>query len=77
MHHQSSKFNRIIIAIIPVVVLSLQTANAETPITGDISEMTLESGGNPYVVEQDILIPEGKKAVIRGGACFCSNLSPV
>ena len=34
---------------------------AETHITGDITGMTFESGGNPYIVEQDILVPAGNK----------------
>lgn len=42
----------------------------ETHITGDITEMTFESGGNPYIVEQDILIPEGNKVVIGEGCVF-------
>ena len=43
---------------------------AETHITGDITGMTFESGGNPYIVEQDILIPEGNKAIIKEGCVF-------
>jgi len=43
---------------------------AETHITGDITGMTFESGGNPYIVEQDILIPAGSKAVIKEGCVF-------
>ena len=46
------------------------TLFAETHITGDITEMTFESGGNPYIVEQDILIPEGNKVVIGEGCVF-------
>jgi len=43
---------------------------AETHITGDITGMTFESGGNPYIVEQDILIPAGNRAVIKEGCVF-------
>ena len=43
---------------------------AETHITGDITGMTFESGGNPYIVEQDILVPAGNKAVIKEGCVF-------
>jgi hypothetical protein len=43
---------------------------AETHITGDITGMTFESGGNPYIVEQDILIPTGNKAIIKEGCVF-------
>jgi hypothetical protein len=50
-----------------VLVFSLYS---ETHITGDITGMTFESGGNPYIVEQDILIPAGSKAVIKEGCIF-------
>ncbi len=43
---------------------------AETHITGDITGMTFEAGGNPYIVEQDILIPAGNRAVIKEGCIF-------
>ncbi|MBN1759088.1 MAG: hypothetical protein JW863_12260 [Chitinispirillaceae bacterium] len=43
---------------------------AETHITGDITGMTFESGGNPFIVEQDVLIPSGNKAVIKEGCVF-------
>jgi len=43
---------------------------AETHITGDITGMTFESGGNPYIVEQDILVPTGNKAIIKEGCIF-------
>lgn len=43
---------------------------AETHITGDITGMTFESGGNPFIVEQDILIPAESKAVIKEGCVF-------
>jgi hypothetical protein len=43
---------------------------AATHITGDITGMTFEASGNPYIVEQDILIPSGNKAVIKEGCVF-------
>lgn len=43
---------------------------AETHITGDISGMPFEISGNPYIVEQDILIPDGKRVVIKEGCVF-------
>ncbi len=59
--------------LIRSVILTLLAAVflfAETHITGDITGMTFESGGNPYIVEQDILIPSGNKAVIKEGCVF-------
>lgn len=55
---------------IPVVLLVAISLYAETHITGDITGMTFESGGNPFIVEQDILIPSGNKAVIKEGCVF-------
>ena len=52
------------------VLLASAALSAETHITGDITGMTFESGGNPYIVEQDILIPSGNKAVIKEGCVF-------
>lgn len=45
-------------------------SDAETHITGDLTGMTFQSGGNPYIVEQDILIPAGSKAIIKEGCIF-------
>jgi hypothetical protein len=53
-----------------LVILSICPLFAETHITGDITGMTFESGGNPYIVEQDILIPAGNRAVIKEGCVF-------
>ncbi|NLD99910.1 MAG: hypothetical protein GX640_08545 [Fibrobacter sp.] len=50
-------------------ILSTLSA-AETHITGDITGMPLEPSGNPYIVEQDIHIPNGKKAIIKEGCVF-------
>ena len=54
-----------VLLLLPVTLLF-----AETHITGDITGMTFESGGNPFIVEQDILIPAGNKAVIKEGCVF-------
>jgi len=61
--------SRLFVSSLIVIVLSL-CVQAETHITGDITGMTFESGGNPYIVEQDILIPAGNKAVIKNGCVF-------
>jgi hypothetical protein len=43
---------------------------AETHITGDISGMQFDASGNPFIVEQDIVIPDGKKVAIKDGCVF-------
>jgi hypothetical protein len=53
-----------------LLLLPAVAALAETHITGDITGMTFESGGNPYIVEQDVLIPAGSKAIIKEGCVF-------
>ncbi len=53
-----------------VISLLSGTLSAETHITGDITNMTFEPGGNPYIVEQDILVPEQGKVTIKGGCVF-------
>lgn len=52
------------------LLLMLAVVFSETHITGDITGMTFESGGNPFIIEQDILIPSGSKAVIKQGCVF-------
>jgi hypothetical protein len=56
--------------IVSFIFILVMTVFSETHITGDITGMTFESGGNPYVVEQDILIPAGSKAIIKNGCIF-------
>lgn len=42
----------------------------ETHISGDISEMQFDPSGNPYIVEQDILVPTNSKVSIKNGCVF-------
>lgn len=53
-----------------LILLVFSVSYSETHITGDITSMILESDGNPYIVEQDLLVPDGKKAVIKEGCVF-------
>jgi hypothetical protein len=59
--------------ILYVSILSLFcffSANAETHISGDIRVTTFDSTGNPYIIDQDIIIPAGKKLTIKEGCIF-------
>lgn len=60
------KFVNVVVGILALYI----TAFAETHITGDITGMTFESSGNPFIVEQDILLPAESKAVIKDGCVF-------
>ncbi len=43
---------------------------AETHLSGDVKTATLDSTGNPYIVDQDIVVPAGKKLAIKEGCVF-------
>jgi hypothetical protein len=43
---------------------------AEMHLQGEISSESIDSTGNPYVIEKTIIIPEGKKIVVNEGCVF-------
>ncbi|MBN2036379.1 MAG: hypothetical protein JW768_06515 [Chitinispirillaceae bacterium] len=57
---------RLVYAII-MVTGCLVCLAAETNIGGNLGGMTLDSTGNPYVVDRDIVIPKGKYLAINEG----------
>jgi hypothetical protein len=52
---------------VALLLSAASTCAAETHIAGDIHAMALDETGNPYIVEQDIFVPTGKKATIKEG----------
>jgi hypothetical protein len=44
--------------------------SAETHITGNIEGTIFDPSGNPYFVEQDVVVPAGKTAAIKEGCVF-------
>ena len=59
---------------------TLLIAAAETNIGGNLGGMTIDSTGNPYVVDREIVIPKGKSlTIIRfphthcGSDCTCNG----
>jgi hypothetical protein len=52
-----------------LIITSFYTL-AETHISGEIKSEFLDSTGNPYIVEQDIVVPAGKKLTIKEGCIF-------
>lgn len=57
-------------AFLLFILIPLRALMAETPISGDVSGKTFHSTGNPFIVEQDLIISSGKKAVIKEGCIF-------
>jgi hypothetical protein len=56
------------ISISSMIILSLLLpVFAETHISGDIKPAALDSTGNPYIVDQDVVVPAGKKLTIKEG----------
>lgn len=43
---------------------------AQTVLKGDIGDMTFDKSQSPYIIEEDIFIPEGKKALLQAGTVF-------
>jgi hypothetical protein len=53
-----------------IILVSIFSALAETHVSGDIKSAALDSSGNPYIVDQDVVVPAGKKLTIREGCVF-------
>jgi hypothetical protein len=45
-------------------------AVAQTTISGSLGDMTLDSTGNPFIVEKDITVPKGKTLTINEGCAL-------
>lgn len=56
-----------------VVLVYASFIVAETRIKGDLTGMNLDESGNPFIVEQDIIVPNGQKVVIKEGCIFLFN----
>jgi hypothetical protein len=57
-------------AIAIVAFLCSVSVYSETHLSGDIKSEVLDSTGNPYIVDQDIVVPAGKKLKIKEGCVF-------
>jgi hypothetical protein len=55
-----------ILVLIMALFLPIQSAN----LSGDISGLQLNDTSTPYIIEQDIFIPEGKSVVLKEGVVF-------
>jgi hypothetical protein len=49
---------------------SQYTIQAQTVLRGDIGDMTFDRFRSPYIIEEDIFISEGKKALLQSGTVF-------
>jgi hypothetical protein len=41
---------------------------AETTLSGKIDDMTIDQSGNPFIITGNVIVPSGKKLVIKEGA---------
>lgn len=59
-------------AYIPAILLMFSVSHlfAQTTLNGQLQKYTLDSLGNPYMVNADIIVPAGKKLVIKEGCLF-------
>lgn len=53
-----------------LIVIAAMTLRAQTGLSGTIGGITLEMTGNPYVINENITIPAGKKVTIHEGCIF-------
>lgn len=49
------------------ILCCLFGVHAETHISGDIRTATIDATGNPYIVDQDVVVPSGKRLTIKEG----------
>lgn len=55
---------------IVIAFFSVSGLHAQTELSGSIGKMSFSAKDGPYVVVDDITVPEGKKAVIKEGCVF-------
>lgn len=52
------------------LLLIVWSCPAEMHLQGEISSESIDSTGNPYIIEKTIIIPQGKQIVIKEGCVF-------
>jgi hypothetical protein len=52
------------------LLAAVSVAGAQTAISGSLSNMTLDSTGNPFIVEKDITVPKGQTLTIKEGCAL-------
>lgn len=53
-----------------IIVISSLTMAAETHLSDKIGGRILSPSGNPYIVDQDVIIPKNEQIVIKAGCIF-------
>jgi hypothetical protein len=61
------------IAVLLMAAALFSNLAGQTNIGGNLGGMTLDSTGNPYVVDRDIIIPKGKYLTINSGCNLLFN----
>jgi hypothetical protein len=62
--------NKLFELIILCACIMPVTMFAQTNISGNIGGMTLERGGNPFIVSENVTIPAGKSVIILDSCIF-------
>ncbi len=59
-------------ALIMLIALTafVATLQAETKLGGELSQSNFHQAGNPYLVEEDLIIPQGEEVVVGEGCVF-------
>ena len=61
------------IVLLFLFIIGYRGIHAETRLSGEIQSASFDASGNPYVVEKDISIPQGKSLTIKEGCVFLFN----
>jgi hypothetical protein len=56
-----------------LLVAGIVSLHAETHLSGDIRQGSLDASGNPYIVDKDATVPAGKQLSIKEGCVFLFN----
>src|SRR5512136_2082510 len=56
--------------IVFTLLAAFAVAGAQTTISGNLGNMTLDSTGNPFIIEKDIVVPKGKSLTIKEGCAL-------
>ncbi len=59
-----------VVVLFLVIFASGETLIAATHVSGDIGGRTFEPSGNPYVIDQDVIVPKNTMVVLKAGTVF-------
>ncbi|MBD3320729.1 MAG: hypothetical protein GF350_06515 [Chitinivibrionales bacterium] len=56
--------------IVYLMLMIAAVLHAQTPMKGVLTAKVIESSGNPYIIEEDVIIPADKEVTIKEGCIF-------